>query len=231
MIKRLRRRLPSRRDWLMLLVGGAVVFGGFQLTHTEEKPTTLPLATTVNDTVGIPWLPASVQRWDKDINEMAARYDIDPDLLAIIMTIESGGHPQAESGVGAKGLMQIMPATAQDIASRYVKQPRQQYDLFDGRTSIEFGAAYLALLRNEFGMAEHGPTWNTTVELIAAGYNGGPSAASALNDGEGLRDMQTVSYSRDAYNMWRERHSERSPTYDRWAERGGSALIEKAAAR
>lgn len=227
--KRLRRRLPSGRDWLMIIIGGSLVYAGFQLSHADEKPAATPLSAASDTSVSIRWLPPGVQRWSDDINQMASRYDIDPNLLAIIMTIESGGNPQAESGVGAKGLMQIMPATAQDIAKRYVRQPVQQYDLFDARTSIEFGAAYLSLLRNEFGTTDQAPTWNTTVELIAAGYNGGPSAASALDDGEGLHDMQTVSYSRDAYNMWRERHAGSSPTYERWLERGGSALVNKAA--
>ena len=72
------------------------------------------------------------------------------------------------------------------------------------------------------------PTWNTTVELLAAGYNGGPGAANSVEQGKGLRDTQTVIYSRDAFNMWRERHSAKSPTFDRWKERGGFRLIDKA---
>jgi soluble lytic murein transglycosylase-like protein len=159
---------------------------------------------------------------------MAQKYDIDPNLIAIIMTIESGGYAKATSEAGAKGLMQIMPPTAGDIASRYLKEPRTTYDLQDPRTGIEFGTAYLALLRDEFGSADQGPSWNSTVESIAAAYNGGPGAANSLEQGAGLRDTQTVAYSRDVFNMWRERHAASSPTFDRWVERGGSVLIDKA---
>ncbi len=94
----------------------------------------------------------------------------------------------------------------------------------------EFGTAYLAYLRKEFGMAKQDPDWNSTVELVAAGYNGGPGAANSLFKGLGLRDTQTLAYSRDAFNMWRERRAGNSPTFDRWQERGGSTLIEKAQA-
>jgi hypothetical protein len=48
--------------------------------------------------------------------------------------------------------------------------------------------------------------------------------------GEGLTDTQTVVYSRDVFNMWRERFQKDSPTYDRWLERGGQALIDAAKA-
>jgi hypothetical protein len=63
---------------------------------------------------------------------------------------------------------------------------------------------------------------------VAASYNGGPLAGLHLEEGKGLQDPQTVVYSRDAFNMWRERHNGSSPTFDRWKERGGSELIDKA---
>jgi soluble lytic murein transglycosylase-like protein len=161
---------------------------------------------------------------------MAQKYNIDPNVLAILMTLESGGYTKAESEAGAKGLLQITPPTAGDIASRYLKDPTESYDLFDPRTNIEFGAAYLAMLRDEFGERDQGPTWFLTMEMIAAGYNGGPSAAGQLYRGEGLTSSETLSYSRDAANMWRERKAKTSPTYDRWLERGGQRLIDLAKA-
>lgn len=174
------------------------------------------------------WLPSTVTRWDGQINEMAKKYDIDPDLVAIVVTMESGGYAKAKSEAGAQGLMQITPLTAKDIASKYLKQPVSHYNLMDPSTNIEFGTAYLAFLRDYFGDIDKGPDSIALVELIAAGYNGGPGTAQALHDGEGLKDTQPVIYSRDAFNMWRERHSKTSPTFDRWKERGGIALIEKA---
>ena len=126
--------------------------------------------------------------------------------------------------------MQVTPPTAHDIAARYLKKPVSHYNLSDPTTNIEFGVAYLAYLRGLFGTAQQGPDWNSSVELIAAGYNGGPGAAESLRAGNGLEDTQTVVYSRDAFNMWRERHASDSPTFDRWKERGGSLLLQSAQA-
>jgi len=214
------------RDGMMALLGAAVVVAGFGLVHLMQTRQ-VPLR-PASAAVTIPWLPDTVKRWNSPISEMAKKYNIDPNFLAIIITMESGGYSKAKSEAGAIGLMQLMPSTAKDVASRYLKQPRTQYDLTDPKTSIEFGAAYLALLRKEFGSYNQGPSWNSTVELVAAGYNGGPSAANSLDQGKGLHDTQTVVYSRDAFNMWRERHASSSPTFDRWKERGGSALLDLA---
>lgn len=210
----------------MFLAGVMVAFAVVKVVSAMRTPQ--PLKPVTND-ITIAWLPQSVKRWQQPIHDMSKKYDIDPDLIAIIMTLESGGYARAESAAGAQGLMQVTPLTAGDIATKFLKEPRKSYDLLDPRTNIEFGTAYLAYLRDEFGVPRQGPAWNETVELIAAGYNGGPGTANALEKGEGLRDTEPVIYSRDAFNMWRERHAKRSPTYDRWLERGGSALVEAAA--
>jgi soluble lytic murein transglycosylase-like protein len=213
-----------------MLITGAVValisVGVARLIYLNQTPLR-PQAASITS----PWVPSTVKHWEKQINENAKKYKLDPNFLAIIMTMESGGDAKAHSDAGAEGLMQITAPTGKDIASKYLKQPRQKYDLKDPSTNIEFGAAYLALLRDEFGTAQQGPTWNSTVELVAAGYNGGPLASNHLEQGKGLHDTQTVIYSRDAFNMWREHLSKSSPTFDRWKERGGSRLIDLAKAR
>lgn len=221
-----RRKLVklSHRDGFMICIGvGLAILALMIGKNMRAQPT--PLAATGGITIS--WIPPTVKQWQQPITAMAQKYDIDPDLLAIIMTMESGGSPKADSGQ-AQGLMQITPPTAQDIASKYLKKPVTSYDIWDPQTNIEFGAAYLSHLRNVFGASDQAPSWNTTVEIIAAGYNGGPGAANSLQKGDGLHDMQTISYSRDAYNMWRERHATDSPTFDRWKERGGSDLLQKA---
>lgn len=177
------------------------------------------------------WIPATVKHWQPQIIAMAKKYNIDPNAVAIIMTLESGGDPQAHSAADAEGLMQITPITAQDIAAHRLQKPVKSYNLKDTNTNIEFGTAYLAFLRDVYQDDTQGPSWNATMELIAAGYNGGPSAATSLYQGTGLTDTQTVVYSRDAFNMWRERRAKDSPTYDRWLERGGIDLINAAKSR
>jgi soluble lytic murein transglycosylase-like protein len=220
------QRMLSRRDGLMILFGASLtllIIGGVTLMKHAKTPLAYQHGIT------IPWLPSTVTRWQKPIDDMSKRYDIDPNLIAILMTMESGGYSKAQSEVGAQGLMQITPLTAKDIASRYLKKPVSHYNIMDPKTNIEFGTAYLALLRDEYGTWQQGPSWSYTVELMAAAYNGGFGAANSIDHGTGLRDTQTVVYSRDAFNMWRERHAKNSPTFDRWKERGGSSLLEQAA--
>ena len=209
----------------MLLAGAVIACAVFGLIRLVDDAQT-PLRPEANG-ITSPWIPATVKRWSGPIDDMAKKYNVDPNAIAIIMTMESGGYSKADSGE-AQGLMQISPLTAKDIASKYLKQPVTSYNIWDPRTNIEFGAAYLAWLRDQFGAVSQGPSWDSTMELVAASYNGGPGAANSLQAGKGLEDAQTVVYSRDAFNMWRERHAGDSPTYDRWLERGGSTLVDAA---
>jgi len=218
----------SRRDTVMLCVGvvlALIVVGIIKLIENARTP--IPYQSTG---ISARWIPSTVKHWDQPINTMAKKYNIDPNLVAIIMTVESGGDASAKSADNAQGLMQITPLTAKDIASKFLKQPVSHYNLQDPSTNIEFGTAYLAWLRDQFGEARQGPDWTSTVELVAAGYNGGPGAANNVEEGNGLKDAQTVVYSRDAFNMWRERHVGDSVTFDRWKERGGSRLLDAAKA-
>jgi soluble lytic murein transglycosylase-like protein len=219
----------GRREW-GLVAGGALVVSAIWGISTWATQSRLPLKPKA-DRITASWIPATVKKWETPIDQMAKKYQVDPNLIAIIMTIESGGDPKAVSDAGARGLMQITGPTAKDIASKYLKQPVGNYNLEDPNTSIEFGTAYIAKLRDVFGEWVQGPTWDSTVELVAAGYNGGTGAANRIYTGKGLTDTQTVVYSRDAFNMWRERYASSSPTYDRWLERGGQTLIDAAKAQ
>ena len=211
----------------MLVLGVVITLAGVGIV-TLINHSQVPLKPE-SPTISSPWIPSTVKHWQTPIDEMAKKYKVDPDAIAIIMTLESGGYAKANSGE-AEGLMQISPATAKEIAAKHLKKPVTSYNLWDPRTNIEFGTAYLAYLRDTFGTTNQGPSWDGTMELIAAGYNGGPGAALSLEQGQGLNDAQTVVYSRDAFNMWRERHAKDSPTFDRWRDRGGSTLLDAAKA-
>ncbi|MHB1125711.1 MAG: lytic transglycosylase domain-containing protein [Bacillota bacterium] len=87
---------------------------------------------------------------------------LDPLLVASVIRVESGFNPNAVSGPGARGLMQLMPETAQWIAEKIdVEYSRDM--LYDPAYNIRFGTWYLASLHSEFG--------NTVVAIAA--YNGG----------------------------------------------------------
>lgn len=221
-------KFPRRRDLLFLACGIVLALASCQL-YKFIQDAQLPLKYNA-DGLTAKWIPPTVTRWSDTINKMAKKYDVDPNLIAIIITLESGGYSKAKSQAEAVGLMQVTPPTAADIAAKYLKTAVSEYDLYDPETNIEFGTAYIAYLRSEFGEPGQRPSWDKTVELIAAGYNGGPGNANKLYKGEGLTSSETVAYSRDAFNMWRERYADKSPTFDRWHGRGGSILTEKALA-
>lgn len=96
-------------------------------------------------------------------------FDIPYELVLAISRQESEFNPRAGSHVGARGLMQLMPATAQDIA----RQTGIRYDLdaisSDAAVNAFYGAYYLRQLRDRFG---------PSLALIAAGYNAGPGRAN-----------------------------------------------------
>jgi soluble lytic murein transglycosylase-like protein len=79
-------------------------------------------------------------------------------LVRAVMHAESAFDPNAVSPVGASGLMQLMPQTAQEM---FVK------DIFDAHENIEGGVRYLRVLANQFD--------GDMVKMIAA-YNAGPDA-------------------------------------------------------
>lgn len=232
-------RRISRREMLIgvtgLTLGALATLSGLTLYEQMRNKESLPLAPGYGEaekSLAIEWLPDTVKRWKPQIEKYSNEYKIDPNLLAIMMTIESGGDPNASSGV-AKGLMQITDPTAQDINNRLIPKKKSQIDLTNPDTSIEFGAVYVRYLIDQFGDANQGPSWDETVSLVAAGYNGGPTAAKLYKDKKwkGLEeyDRQTFSYTRFVRVMWQERHDPLSFTYRYWYDSGnGRALVDKA---
>jgi len=91
----------------------------------------------------------------KEITDAANRHGIDPNLFAALIRKESQFDPHATSPVGAKGLAQLMPDTAEDLK---VKHP------YDPEESLEGGAKYLSDLLKRY----HGDT-----KLALAAYNAG----------------------------------------------------------
>ena len=97
------------------------------------------------------------------IRQQARDKGLDPSLIAAVIYTESHFRDQT-SPAGAKGLMQITPATAKDIARKSGGTQFQLGDLSTAQVNISYGAFYLRYLLNRYG-------GNTTLALAA--YNGG----------------------------------------------------------
>ncbi len=97
-------------------------------------------------------------RYDAYIQEAAALYHLPVAFIRAVIRVESDYHLGAISRVGAQGLMQLMPGTAERMGVR---------DAFDPRQNILGGTRYLRILANDF---------RGDLILTIAAYNAGEGA-------------------------------------------------------
>ncbi|MHB8072631.1 lytic transglycosylase domain-containing protein [Desulfosporosinus fructosivorans] len=98
------------------------------------------------------------------IENYAKQYGVDPLFVISVIREESKFLSHSESNKGAKGLMQLMPSTAQSIAESLGDKTYSEGDLLNPEKNIQYGTWYLASLQKVFAN-------NTT--LVTAAYNGG----------------------------------------------------------
>ena len=84
------------------------------------------------------------------ITSIATEYNLAPSLIASVIMNESSFRPAAESSVGARGLMQVMPDTAEWIAHKLRMDDYRLDQLYDPDTNIRFGCWYLNYLSTLF---------------------------------------------------------------------------------
>ncbi|MGH6631411.1 MAG: lytic transglycosylase domain-containing protein, partial [Burkholderiales bacterium] len=88
--------------------------------------------------------------YDPIIAAVAARYQVDQTLVKAVIRAESGFQPQAISPKGARGLMQLMPATARMVAKQYkVKYSADQ--LTNAAYNTQLGEAFLRGVIDDYG--------------------------------------------------------------------------------
>jgi soluble lytic murein transglycosylase-like protein len=96
-------------------------------------------------------------RYRAIILKASERYAVDPAWIRAIIMVESSYDPEAVSDKGARGLMQLMPATARELGVE---------DSFDPELNIDGGVRYYRKLLRYF---------DGDVALALAAYNAGPS--------------------------------------------------------
>ena len=100
----------------------------------------------------------------EQVYKNSERSEIDPAWIYAMMRQESAFMPDAISPVGARGLMQLMPATAKNVARKLKQRRPSKYELLQPEKNIRLGTAYLQEVYKRF---------ENPVLAIAA-YNAGP---------------------------------------------------------
>ncbi|HEV2800177.1 MAG TPA: lytic transglycosylase domain-containing protein [Pyrinomonadaceae bacterium] len=151
---------------------------------------------------------------DSYIVDSSTRHGVDPVLIYSIMHRESAFKKMAVSYKGARGLMQLMPATAARFGVR---------NIFDPAQNIEAGTRYMRWLLNRF---------NGDVGLALAGYNAGEGAVDKYRGVPPYRETQEyVKRISERYALMRDpQTARRAPVVTKTPDTVASAATQTPAA-
>ena len=117
------------------------------------------------------------------VERYAEEFEVPIEIVYSVINTESGFRSDAVSpGVGAVGLMQIMPDTFDWIAMKMGESPTEGL-LYDPHTNVKYGTYFLKYLYREFG------SW----DIAFAAYNAGPNRVKQwLNNPEYIKNNEIV---------------------------------------
>jgi hypothetical protein len=147
--------------------GGEATFDKALISHItpseipDEAPLTAGPATATRQAP--PRAPLEGRPFAALIESVAHEHGIDPALVHAVVEAESNYRPGARSQAGARGLMQVMPATGRDVGVASAAL------LFDPQANLEAGVKYLKWLLGRF---------NGDLTSALAAYNAGPAAVA-----------------------------------------------------
>ncbi|MDQ1610883.1 MAG: hypothetical protein QOG00_814 [Pyrinomonadaceae bacterium] len=148
----------------------------FELANVSVKPTVYTMRPTssrpMHAGAALDGFTTGDTKVDSYIVDASTRHGVDPVLIYSIMHRESAFKKMAVSYKGARGLMQLMPATAARFGVR---------NIFDPAQNIEAGTRYIRFLLNRF---------NGDVGLALAGYNAGEGAVDKYRGVPPYRETQ-----------------------------------------
>ncbi|MBV9198635.1 MAG: lytic transglycosylase domain-containing protein [Alphaproteobacteria bacterium] len=117
--------------------------------------------------------------WGPYVREAAARFGVPGRWVRAVMHQESNGEQQATSPVGAMGLMQVMPATYEELRAHY----QLGDDPYEPHNNIMAGTAYIKEMYDRFGAPG-----------FLAAYNAGPDRVDSYLAGRASLPDETVTY-------------------------------------
>jgi soluble lytic murein transglycosylase len=162
----LKRELEARRLWPILIkkLSKAQLLLAAKLAqgwHWEQTAIITLTKADYWDDLGLRF----PTHYKEQVESNAAIRDLDPALIFGLMRQESMMDKMAASSVGAKGLMQLMPSTGQQIAKTLGEPWHSENDLFNPELNIKYGSYYFKELLKQFG---------GHAALATAAYNAGP---------------------------------------------------------
>ena len=135
------------------------------------------------------WWHAWPAPFRDEVRGAAARWaGLEPELIYALMREESGYRPEVVSVSGARGLLQLMPGTAERVARQISLARPAPDDLFDPGINIALGASYLGQLLAQFDGRR---------SAAIGSYNAGPQAVARwLEQGQGEDDewVESIGY-------------------------------------
>src|SRR5437763_2493192 len=166
-------RETQRRLALLAVVGALAVASAPAFSGTGAGPAASAAAAPPRGTVAraaaCPF-PASLR---KAFEAAASDASVPPALLWAVAKVESNLRADAESAAGARGLLQLMPATGRSLDLK-IDEPR---------SNVLAGARYLHQLLDRFGSSD----------LALAAYNAGPTAVAAAGGAPSIAVQRYVS--------------------------------------
>ena len=161
------RALEARREWNLAL----------QNSSTDEFKAAAKLAQEWNWPSQAILTLAKIRQWNdlelrfplkhrQQVDRQAKSYGLESAWIYAILRQESAFNSDARSRAGAIGLMQLMPTTAKEVASKAKTRPFKLNDLFQPGVNIELGSSYLNQIYRQL---QENPI------LATAAYNAGPS--------------------------------------------------------
>jgi soluble lytic murein transglycosylase-like protein len=180
------------------------------LGATGRMITALPpsIGVAYTDSPIAPLFTSTIDYWSGNISRWAAQYNLDPNLLATVMQIESCGDDRVSSSAGAQGLFQVMP---------FHFSPGENY--LDPDTNAMRGANFL----NECLRWANGDSG-----LAMACYNGGPSVVNRPFASWANETQRYYVWGTTIYGDARQNKTD-SDSLAAWLNAGGSNLCRRAA--
>ncbi len=202
--------------FVFLIPPAAIIVIGFVILMATDQikpqPTPRPYdgGPTAQPGVLAPFFSKPVQFWEGSIQEWARKWDLDANLVATVMQIESCGDPEAVSKAGAAGLFQVMPFHFKDGENPV-----------DPQTNAMRGLSYL---KASLDLA-HGD-----IRQALAGYNGGVGLIGIDETQWPTESIQYADWGSGIY-LEAQKGSDQSKTLTDWLDQGGARLCAQAQRR